>query len=118
MGVIMATFIALSFGLFTFLFSGFASAAAVGDLTKQNTEFRITQLETQIDTARERQCRAMVEGNAEAAKFARDRMQEKINSYFLLQRREYRVPDCNELLPVPMPIISPDTPRPTVPLTR
>ena len=111
-GVILVLYIMFATGLFAdFGLSGYAKAVDVQSLMQQNTEARLTQLETRISSDRQLQCYAIMEGNQRAMTFAFEKLQADINEYTRQNKgNPPRIPDCQELIPSVMVNLPAPTP--------
>jgi hypothetical protein len=82
----------------TALFKGYATQDELLAQQSQLTEVRAGQLDANILSTRERQCKAIKQANGEAQRFALDRINDLLYQYSLLGlKQQYRLPDCSEL---------------------
>lgn len=88
----------LAWGVVPVLYPGFASASQVSGVWNSLVEVRASQVERSIREARERQCNAQIEGNMDALQFATQMLNVSLDDYQRAVKREYRVPECAELV--------------------
>lgn len=88
----------LAWGFVPVIYPGFASASQVKGVWNSLVEVRASQVERSILDARERQCNAQREGNVDALQFVTQRLNENLLSYQQVAKRDYRVPECSELV--------------------
>lgn len=77
---------------------GFASAAQVQNMQDFLKDFRVTQLEEQLDRVRTRQCNAIRMHNQDALTLTVSEMRALLIMYRKVSNYEYRVKNCDELL--------------------
>ena len=78
--------------------AGFASAPQVTELQGTFRDFRLTQLEEQIDRVRIRQCSAINMRNQVAADSAREQLNSLLRTWRSAAKYDYPVKSCVELL--------------------
>lgn len=78
--------------------SGFARADEVAELQQFFKDYRLTQLEEQIDRVRTRQCSAYKVQNQMAMSDANSDLNRLTRMYRAVAGFDYRVKSCNELL--------------------
>lgn len=79
-------------------FDGFARASAVQSVSMEVADVKIQLLDDRLLKMRERQCRAIAEGNTAAMKFAAENMRDLRNEYREITGVEWRTPECEELI--------------------
>lgn len=95
MAVGIATHIALACGFVPVLFSGFASASDVANLSSQQQEMRVENLGDALYNMKKDQCIAQSAGNLQAAQGQDQRIREKRDLYRRLTKgQDYDLPSC------------------------
>lgn len=92
MGFVGST--AMAFGFATAIFPGFALASDVTDMKKISTEIRVSQLDTEIFEAHEKECEALLAKNRDLAVQYEQRVQSKLPTYQQLSGLRYQLQSC------------------------
>lgn len=79
--------------------SGFVTEVQFKQAQEILVSIRVNQIENRIVMERKDQCVALMEGNSAAMNKSYFAVQEQLQMYFAATKREYRLPECAELLP-------------------